>query len=111
LKAQFEAEANRLIDQLLEKRNFDAVKELAEAYPLKVFGDAIGITPHEREKAILYGNMVFNTMGPKNEYFTHAMSHAEEVIPWINGVCQRANLSKTGLGIQVYEASRFWHLD
>ena len=105
LKAQFEIEAHRLLDELLEKRSFDVVKDLSEAYPLKVFGDAIGITPFEREKAILYGNMVFNTMGPKNDYFVEAMSHAEEVIPWINGVCQRANLSKTGLGIQVYEAA------
>ena len=104
LKAQFEAEANLLIDRLLEKRNFDAVKDLAEAFPLKVFGDAIGITPNEREKAIVYGNMVFNGMGPKNELFMQAMSRADEINPWIMNVCQRENLSQSGLGIQIYEA-------
>jgi 4-methoxybenzoate monooxygenase (O-demethylating) len=105
LKVQFEEEANRFVDELLEKKYFDAAKDLAEAYPLKVFGDAIGIPPIDREKAIIYGNMVFNGMGPKNKYFMQSMSHADEIIPWIMQVCARASLSDTGLGIQVYEAA------
>ena len=104
LKTQFEAEANIIIDQLLEKRCFDAVKDLGEAFPLKVFGDAIGITSNQRHNAILYGNMVFNGLGPKNDLFMDAMSHADEVNPWVMSACQRANLSKTGLGIQIYDA-------
>ena len=104
LKIQFEAEANLLIDRLLEKRTFDAVTDLAEAFPLKVFADAIGIIPENRENLILYGNMVFNGMGPKNELFLEAMSHAAAVNPWVMHACQRENLSKTGLGIQIYDA-------
>ena len=104
LKVQFEAEANLFVDRLLEKRYFDAVKDLAEAFPLKVFGDAIGITPHQRYNAILYGNMVFNGLGPKNDLLMQAMSHADVVNPWVMNACQRANLTKTGLGIQIYEA-------
>lgn len=104
LKEQFETEANLLIDRLLEKRYFDGVTDLAEAFPLKVFGDAIGITPYNRYNAMLYGDMNFNSMGPKNELFMQAMSRVDEVNAWVLDACQRKNLTKTGLGIQIYDA-------
>src|SRR5919108_768467 len=67
LKEGFRNEAEKLIDQLLEKREFDAVRDLAEVFPLKVFPDAVGIAEEGRETLLAYGAMVFNAFGPDNE--------------------------------------------
>jgi hypothetical protein len=39
----FEQDAIGLIDTLVERGTFDAVRDLAEVYPLKVFPDAVGL--------------------------------------------------------------------
>src|ERR1700724_3810644 len=43
LRATFEREAESLAARLVEQREFDGIADLAEAYPLKVFPDAVGI--------------------------------------------------------------------
>ena len=43
VRADFESEAAALVDRLVARGSFDAVSDLAEVYPLKVFGDAVGV--------------------------------------------------------------------
>ncbi len=45
---------------------FDAVPDLARAFPLKAFPDAVGLAQGERENLFIYANMVFNALGPDN---------------------------------------------
>src|SRR6185312_2128686 len=66
LRDSFAHEARKQVSRLLEMGRFDAIRELAEGYPLKVFGDAVGITPEDRHYLLDYGNMSFNAMGPRN---------------------------------------------
>jgi 4-methoxybenzoate monooxygenase (O-demethylating) len=54
---------DKLIDRLVERGSFDAIADLAEAYPLTVFPDAMGM-PRENRR-FPYGNMVFNDFGPR----------------------------------------------
>jgi 4-methoxybenzoate monooxygenase (O-demethylating) len=42
LRESFAQEADALIDELVERGSFDAITDLAEAYPLTVFPDAMG---------------------------------------------------------------------
>jgi hypothetical protein len=104
LRVTFDREAERLIDRLVEKREFDGVAELAEAYPLKVFPDAVGISEEGRENLLPYGSMVFNSFGPRNELFNHAMENAGPVRDWIMSKCSRAALAPAGLGMQIFDA-------
>ena len=104
LRTRFEEEAARLVDRLLARDGFDGVKDMGEAFPLKVFADAIGIRPDGREHLIAYGNMVFNGMGPKNKLYAQAMANATEVAGWVWEACQRRNLSPDGLGIRIFDA-------
>jgi cytochrome P450 len=105
LRDGFYRDAIRLLDRALEQRSFDAVAELAQPYPLKVFPDAVGIAEDERHKLLAYGDMVFNTMGPKNEFYQAAMSRGAEVIPWVTQRCERAALRPDSLGAEVYKAA------
>jgi 4-methoxybenzoate monooxygenase (O-demethylating) len=104
LRVTFDREAERLIDRLVEKREFDGVAELAEAYPLKVFPDAVGISEEGRENLLPYGSMVFNSFGPRNELFNQAMENAGPVRDWIMSKCSRAALAPGGLGMQIFDA-------
>ncbi|MEP9350645.1 cytochrome P450 [Xanthobacter sp. KR7-225] len=105
LKSSFESAAEELVAALPDGADFDAVPLLAEAFPLKVFADAVGVPAEGRRHLLAYGNMVFNAMGPRNERFERAMAHAAQVVPWIERACQRDVLTPSGLGAQIYAAA------
>jgi cytochrome P450 len=102
LRNGFYQGAVRIIDRVLELGTFDAVAELAQPYPLKVFPDAVGLAEEEREMLLPYGNMVFNTMGPKNDFYHAALAPVSEVLPWVMRRCERAALRPGSLGAEVY---------
>jgi hypothetical protein len=104
LRETFKREAEALIAWLVEKREFDGVADLAEAYPLKVFPDAVGISEEGRENLLPYGTMVFNSFGPRNDLFNKAMANAGPVRDWIMSKCSRAALAPNRLGIQIFQA-------
>jgi cytochrome P450 len=102
LRATFEARAAALADRLAERGRFDAIADCAEAFPLAVFPDAVGLTPDGRENLKPYGNAVFNADGPPNALFRSAMEDAARVGPWILAQCRRDALAPGGLGADVY---------
>ena len=74
LRERFAEEADALVDRLLERGSFDAIANLAEAYPLTVFPDAMGMPRENRHFLLPYGNMAFNAFGPRNEFFEAAFA-------------------------------------
>jgi 4-methoxybenzoate monooxygenase (O-demethylating) len=104
LRTTFEREAEALVARLVESREFDGIADLAEAYPLKVFPDAVGLSEDGRENLLPYGSMVFNSFGPRNELFNQAMANAGPVRDWIMSKCSRAALAPDGLGMQIFDA-------
>ena len=104
LRTTFEREAERLVERLVEQREFDGITDLAEVYPLKVFPDAVGLSEDGRENLLPYGSMVFNSFGPRNDLFDAAMANAGPVRDWIMSKCSRAALAPDGLGMQIFAA-------
>lgn len=109
IRSTFAAEAESLIERLLQRQaageTIDAVKDLAEVYPLKVFPDAVGVGSAGRENLLLYGDMIFNAFGPRNERLRRAAEKVEPVTAWIMAHCQRENLSKDGFGELIWQAA------
>lgn len=105
LRPAFEREAERQVARLLDVERFDAIKELAEGYPLKAFGDAVGIRATDRGRLLRYGDIAFNALGPRNKLFLAAMDEEVEVSRWIMGQCERAALDPDGLGAIMYAAA------
>ena len=60
LRDGFMAAAEAKVDELVARGSFDAIPDLAEAYPLSVFPDALGLQPEGREHLIPYASLVFN---------------------------------------------------
>ena len=104
LRERLTEAAEALADRLLDKREFDGIADLSEAYPLKVFPDSVGISEDGRENLLPYGSMVFNGFGPRNDLFQKAMECAGPVRDWIMSKCSRAALAPDGLGMQIFRA-------
>jgi cytochrome P450 len=105
VKAEFTLQAEQLVDALLEKGEIDGTKDLAERYPLRVFPDAVGLSDAGRENLLLYGDMVFNSFGPRNTIFLNAAQRYEPVSRWIMDKCRREELRPGGFGDMIYQAA------
>lgn len=105
LRPSLEHEAIELVNRLIALGSFDAVTQLAEAYPLKVFADAVGLPAEGRENLMPYANMVFNGFGPRNQLLADAMAKAQEVQQWIMNSCKRESLRPDSIGAKIWQAA------
>ncbi|NKX55751.1 cytochrome P450 [Arthrobacter mobilis] len=103
LRGPFTPPAVELTEELARRDRFDAVTDLAEKYPLRVFPDAVGIPDEGREHLLPYGNMVFNAFGPENYIFQQAFAHGDEHAAAVMRNCERENLSDTGFGARIWD--------
>ena len=104
LRASFTAVAKEIVDDLVARGGFDAVTDLAEVYPIRVFADAVGLPEGGRENLLRYAAMVFNAFGPRNALFEAAFADAAPVLDWIGECCRRDALTPGGFGSQVWDA-------
>jgi hypothetical protein len=104
LRHSLAAAAEALADKLLEARRFDAIPALAEAYPLSVFPDAVGLRKEGREHLLPYARTAFNAFGPDNELRRNAIADAAPQVAWVTEQCRRENLSPDGIGACVHQA-------
>ncbi|MFV0385020.1 cytochrome P450, partial [Paracoccus sp. (in: a-proteobacteria)] len=101
----FRETAARMVDQLLATGTFDAVTDLAEAFPVAVFPPALGMKDVDQRNLVDYGACVFNAMGPDNAMRRWALARNEQISPWIMAACARDRLKDDGLGAMVYAAA------
>lgn len=105
LRPVWQAKAESLIDRLVERRRFDAVKDLAGVFPMSIFPDTIGLMDKGREHLLDYATIVFNAFGPRNDVFEVGNRGKEAAIGWVAEACKRPNLKPGGWGMAVYEAA------
>lgn len=104
IRATFTAEAQALVERCVAQGEIDGIHDLAQPYPLKVFPDAVGLGPDGRENLLLYGDLIFNSMGPRNALLARSAERMEPVTAWIMDHCQRERLRPGGFGDQIYQA-------
>ncbi len=102
IRDRFAAAAEAKVDDLLAKGSFDAVTDLAEAYPLSVFPDAVGLKQEGREHLIPYAGLVFNAFGPPNELRQTAIERSAPHQAYVGEQCQRENLAPGGFGACIH---------
>jgi cytochrome P450 len=105
LKKDFQADATKLIDRLVASGRFDAVKDIGEVFPVKVFPEALGLPDADRSILLRYAQLVVAGFGPKNDFAARAEQGFDEVIKWVNRNIQRDALRPNSFGMQVYEAA------
>ncbi|MUL78989.1 cytochrome P450 [Mycolicibacterium sp. CBMA 226] len=106
IRAEWFEEADALVESLLSQGpTFDAVPALARAFPLRVFPDAVGLPPAERENLLALADHNFNALGPANSLVTQASSRVPELVAWAAARCRRDDLSSSGFGPDVWSAA------
>ena len=102
IRDAFAAAAEARVDQLLAKGTFDAIEDLAEAFPLSVFPDALGLKKDGREHLLPYASVIFNAFGPPNELRQAAIKRAAPHQAYVQEQCQRENLEPGGFGACIH---------
>jgi cytochrome P450 len=99
--------AEETVRQLLDAPGglVDGHTDLAKAYILKVFPDAIGLGDKNREMLVRFGHAQFNMFGPKNEIYRESMAAAAEVFEWVAINCKREAVQPGGICMAMYEAA------
>jgi len=109
LRETWFSDAEDLVDALLETSTgsveIDAMKQIAEAFPLRVFPDAVGIAREGREHLLPYGDHLFNAFGPVNELVERGNPRVGELSAWVNAQCAREVMTKDGFGAAIWAAS------
>ena len=102
LKYFFKNCADKLIRELLQKKEIDGISDLAEIFPTRVFPEAVGLKKIDKEALLGYGAMVFNALGPDNEFRKDAMAKGLSVLEKINKQCLEENIDTKGLAKEIY---------
>ncbi|NAZ84299.1 cytochrome P450 [Kineococcus sp. R8] len=105
LRARWTADAHALVDEVLQQEEFDAVPALAEAFPLRVFPDAVGIGEQGREHLLPYGDHLFNAFGPANDLVARGNPRRAERAAWVDAQCARDALRPGGFGAAIWAAA------
>jgi 4-methoxybenzoate monooxygenase (O-demethylating) len=110
LRAEWAVAARELVDGLLAGRpgsavEFDAVPALAEAFPLRVVPDAIGIPRAGRENLLPFSDFLLNAFGPRNDLVLEAAPRARALSEWVESHCSRDVLAAGGFGAEIWSAA------
>jgi cytochrome P450 len=100
------ADAEALVDEVLAGGlEFDGMRRLAEAFPLRVFPDAVGLGQDGRENLLPYGDHAFNAFGPSNDLVARGAPRVAELSAWVADQCRRDALTPVGFGADIWAAS------
>ncbi len=104
LRTGFQEFADELLDALIAKGEFDAVTEVAEVFPIRAFGDAVGIPRDGRMENLLpHGAMNFSAFGPEDDRYRYYFEKGDGTRDWVAQNCARENLNPDGLGAKIWE--------
>ncbi|SDI71928.1 cytochrome P450 [Alloyangia pacifica] len=105
IRERFDADAARMVAEVRDRGEIEAVSALTRAYPLKVFPDSVGLAEEGRENLLIYGTMVFGAFGPVVPWYEEYMETHKDVPDWIVRRCQRDMLAEGGIGQIIYGAA------
>ncbi|WP_150253118.1 cytochrome P450 [Nocardiopsis deserti] len=105
LREAWARDARELVDRVVRRPEFDAVTDLAQAFPLRVFPDAVGLEKEGRHRLLPYGDHAFNAFGPPNDLVSKGAPRVAELSAWVNGQCARERLAPGGFGAAIWAAA------
>ena len=103
LQSAFQTTADILVDELITRGSFDGIRDLAEAFPMSVFPDALGIKDEGREHLLPYASFIFNSLGPDNQLRRDTIADSLPHQAYVVEQCRRENLAQGGFGACVHD--------
>ncbi|CAO5245952.1 cytochrome P450 [Frankia sp. AgKG'84/4] len=106
LRERFSAAAIALVRDAVAAGEVDGISQLAEALPLRVFADGLGLPREGRaEHLSAFAETVFNLNGPPNALFDASVTRSREMMPWIVEHLYPEKLRPDGWGAQVHRVA------
>lgn len=105
-KEMIERRADALVERLVTRPSFDAVADLAQALPLSIVPDFIGLPQEGRERLLDWAEAVFNAMGPLNERCADALQTLPGLFDYATRIAASGALQPGSFGASVLEAAR-----
>ncbi|WP_329410416.1 cytochrome P450 [Nocardia vinacea] len=102
--------AEEIVDHLLKQRSFDAVKDLAQRFPVEIVGDLIGLPRDGRERLLGLIDANFNCFGPENDRALASLPRLPELADYVMTNATRERLVEGSLGRAVYDAVEAGHV-
>jgi cytochrome P450 len=105
LTPQVEAEAERIVEELVGRGTFDAATELAEHLPLAIVTDLVGLGSSGRDRMLDWAAATFDAQGPMNRRTKDSLPLLEEMVGFANTEAVPGKLDPDGWAAQLYEAA------
>lgn len=103
LGVQIEAKADALIAELATRGDFEAIDDLARAFPLEIVADLIGFTGEVKENMMRWGQAAMEVIGPMNQRTQESFPIAGELYGWCSTVTA-ADLAEGSIGRGIFDA-------
>lgn len=104
LKDDVESRAEILVDDVLSRGTFDAVTDLAAAFPFAVVFDLIGLPEEARPNILRWADATFNIFGPMNPRTVDGLATVQEMFGWV-ATLRAEDLNEGSMGRAVFEAA------
>jgi len=105
LRGTINAEAEGLVDRLVEQKHFDAATELAEYLPITIVSELVGLPESGRERMLEWAPANFDCFGPENERTQKAMPVVSEMLHFALTECVPGKLKPGGWAAKIWEAA------
>ena len=104
LKPAVQRRADDLVESLVERGPFDAVRDLTQAFPLSVVCDFIGFPHEDRHKLLPWATAVFDFFGPPNGRCLMAEGPTREAFAYAFDPSLPARVLRDSAGADIFAA-------
>lgn len=102
---KLEAEAERVVTELVGRGRFDAATELAEHLPMAVVSDLVGLPEQGRVKMLEWAEAMWDQQGPAGERFTNAGPAVGEFFDYVTHEAVPGRIDPDGWAAHLYQAA------
>jgi cytochrome P450 len=105
VSGEIEARADAMVAELVERREFDAITELADRFPVEVVADLVGLPEDGRDELRPRAAAAFNIFGPNNARAQESLPAFGAMFEYMNVQSSREQLTPDSFGSALYEAA------
>jgi cytochrome P450 len=111
LRERVMGEADALVERLVARKSFDAVKDLAHYLPVTIVSELVGLPEDGRERMLDWAPANFDCFGPINERTNAAFPIVGEMVEYAFTQCVPGKLKPGGWAAMIWEAADRGEID
>lgn len=111
LLEDMQRQADELVSSVVARGTFDAVTDLAVAFPMSVVVDLIGFPDEAREHLMDWAEGVFNTFGPDNARMLDGFARTQEMYEYLAASATPDRVKPGSFAATIHEAVEAGKID